>query len=74
MTAELVCNGQYVFDVIIVCEGNGGTTLETTMIPKAQSRVMVYAEVPSYLARMEDAQWTLTVKADDETVVYTLTH
>ncbi len=74
MTAELVCDGLYAFDVIIVCEGNNGTTLETTMIPQAQSRVLAYAEVPEELARREGAQWTLTITAGDESVTYMLKH
>ena len=70
--AEMVCNGKYRFHAMVVCESSGATKLDSQLIPGAAADVLIYAEVPQYLAEDADAVWTLELSAGTETATYTL--
>ena len=43
-----------------------------TMLPMAQARLVVFAEVPGWLAQDAQAQWSLEITAGGETMEYEL--
>ena len=70
--ASVICNDTYAFAAEMVCEGSEGTVLDTLLLPLAQARVIVYAEVPAYLAQDPDARWTIELTADGQTLTFDL--
>lgn len=72
MEAQLVYNDTYRYEAEIVCECNEGTALDTVLLPMAQARLVAYAEVPSYLAQDEQAQWCMEFTLGGETLSFDL--
>lgn len=70
--ASVIYNGQYAYEAELVCEAGEGTALDTTLLPLAQSRLIVYAEIPAALAQDAQAQWSIQLEADGETLVIDL--
>lgn len=70
--ASVICNDTYAFAAEVVCEGSEGAALDTLMLPLAQARVIVYAEVPAYLAQDPEARWTIALTADGQTLEFDL--
>jgi len=66
--AKVVYRDLYRFDASVVCEANQGRALDTLMLPMAQSRLLVYAEVPAYLAMEDDGAWKIELTVSGETL------
>jgi len=72
LEASVVYNGQYAYEAELVCEASGGTELESRLLPLAQARLIVYAEIPEALARDEQAQWSVVFAENGESLVIEL--
>jgi len=72
MEASVVYGGAYTYEATVVCERSEGRELDSSMLPMAQSRLIVYAEVPAHLAQDADAQWHIELSAGGETLKYVL--
>ena len=72
MKASVVYNGQYAYQAELVCEGSEGTALDTRLLPLAQSRLLVYAEIPAALAADEGAQWSIVLEHEGESLTIEL--
>ena len=70
--AKVVYGGKYEYEATIVCERNEGRELDSMLLPMAQSRMIVYAEVPAYLAQEEGADWRIELTANGETLEFEL--
>jgi len=62
----------YSFEASVVCERDAGQALDMTMLPMAQSRLVVFSEVPAWLAREASGNWRIELTADTEKLVYEL--
>ena len=71
-SARMVCNGAAAYEATVLCECDGGSRLDMTMLPMAQARLVVYAEVPGWLAQDESAAWSLHFTVGGETMEYEL--
>lgn len=72
MKASVVYNGQYAYQAELVCEGSKGTSLDTLLLPLAQTRLMIYAEIPAALAADEAAQWSIVLEHGGESLAIDL--
>lgn len=72
MEAQLVYNDAYRYEAEAACECNQGTALDTVLLPMAQTRLVVYAEVPAALAKDAQAQWRLELTLGGETLSFEL--
>lgn len=72
MEAQVVYNDNYAYEAVILCERDQGAALDTALVPLAHARLIVYAEVPAYLAQDENAQWKLTLIAGEQSIDYEL--
>ena len=72
MQASVICNGSYAYEANLVCECSEGTALDTLLLPLAQARLIVYAEVPAQLAQDSSVSWTIQLAADGETLEFEL--
>ncbi len=70
--ASVVYNGQYAYQAELACECSEGTELDATLLPMAQSRLLVYAEIPAALALDADAQWSIRLEQNGESLVIDL--
>lgn len=70
--AKVIYNETYAYEATLVCERDEGSELDTMLLPMAQSRLIVYAEVPASLMHDADAHWTIELTADGETLTYDL--
>ena len=71
LKARVLYNGSAAYEANVVCETGNGTGLDISMLPMAQSRLVIYAEVPGWLAA-EDGAWSLELTCGGETVEYDL--
>lgn len=71
-SAKVVYNGTAAYEATVLCECDGGTRLDMTMLPMAQARLVVFAEVPGWLAQDESAAWSLQITIGGETMEYEL--
>lgn len=58
------------YPCVLVCEADGGSRFDTSLIPQAESRLIVYAEIPRRIA--ESGGWTLELSAGDSLITYSL--
>lgn len=58
--------GEYEYSCVLVCETNGGDSLSTSLLPLAEARLLVYAEIPKTVAGQ--GEWALNLTAG-ETVI-----
>ena len=72
VSAKVIYNGTAAYDATVLCECDGGTRLDMTMLPMAQARLVVFAEVPGWLAEDAQAQWSLQITIGGETMEYEL--
>ena len=72
MDTQLVYNGRYAYEAELACECSDGTELDTRLLPMAQARLLVYAEIPSALAADEQAQWSIAFEMDGQSLVIDL--
>lgn len=72
MEAKLVYNDTYAYEATIVCERNEGGELDMSMLPMAESRLLVYAEIPASVARDEGASWRVELSAGSDKLEYEL--
>jgi len=70
--AKVVYNDGYEFEANVVCERDGGASLDMIMLPMAESRLIVYAEIPARLAAEQDASWRIVLTVDGESLEYEL--
>ena len=70
--AKIVCNDAYSFEANVVCERDAGESLDMTMLPMAQSRLIVYGEVPAWLAQEEQSAWKIELISGSESIEYEL--
>jgi len=70
--ASVIVNGEYVYAAEMVCEGSEGTALDTLLLPLGQARLIVYAEVPAYLAQDASVSWSIQLTADGQTLEFDL--
>ena len=71
LKARVIYGAGAAYDATVVCECGEGTALDVTMLPMAQARLVVYAEVPRWLAQ-EDGAWSLELTCGGETLEYDL--
>ena len=72
LDAKLVYGDKGSYSATILCERDAGMDFDTAMLPLAQSRLVIYAEIPAHLALAEGDVWTLEITAGGETLKYTL--
>lgn len=72
MEAQVVYNGRYAYEAELLCESSAGTALDVRLLPLAQARLIVCAEIPAQLAQDEQAQWSLVFTHDGETLSFDL--
>lgn len=72
LKARVIYNESAAFDATVVCESGEGTALDVSMLPMAQARLIVYAEVPGWLAMESGASWRIELTCGNETVGYAL--
>ena len=72
LTAQVVYGDNYAFEADLVCECDGGSDLDMSMLPMAQARLIVYAEVPAWIAEEEGASWRIVFTAADASLEYEL--
>jgi len=72
LEALVIANGQTAFPAELVCQTNQGAQLDTLLLPLAQSRLIVYAEVPAYLAQDPSITWTVQLTADGHNLEFLL--
>lgn len=72
LEAKVVYGGKYEFEATVLCESDEGSALDMTMLPMAQARLVLYAEIPAYLAQDNGAQWTVVLSAGDAGIEYEL--
>lgn len=72
LEAQVVYGDDYAFEADLVCECDNGTDLDMTMLPMAQARLIVYAEIPAWLAEEEGASWRIVFTASGENLEYEL--
>lgn len=70
--AKVIYGGSYEYEATVLCESDEGAALDMTMLPMAQARLVVYAEVPAYLAEEEGAAWSIRLSAGDAVLEYGL--
>lgn len=70
LKAEMICGG-VTFEAGAVCECSGKTALDMTLLPLAEARLIVYAEVPGNLVGT-DAGWRIRLTAGDAVLEYEL--
>lgn len=70
-SAVFTYNGKYDFAAQLFCENNAGTGFTSTLGALANSRMLVYAEIPAYLVA-EGGAWTLSINIDGVTSEYEL--
>ncbi|MBR6767811.1 MAG: peptidoglycan-binding protein [Clostridia bacterium] len=70
--ARIICNDTYIFEANVVCERDAGESLDMTMLPMAQSRLIVYGEVPAWLAGEEQSAWKIELISGSESIEYEL--
>lgn len=68
--AKAVFGGKYEYEATVLCEANGGTALDMSLLPMAQARLIVYAEVPPELAK--ESGWIIRLSAGDAALEYVL--
>lgn len=68
--AKAVFNGEYEYEAVVLCEVNGGTALDMMLLPMADARMIVYAEVPAALAK--ESGWVVRLTAGEASVEYVL--
>lgn len=69
LTATAVYNGTYRYECQVVCQANGGERFDSMLLPMAESRVVIFAEIPAALA---DEAFQLEVQLGSYLLTYTL--
>ena len=72
MEAKVIYNDAYAYEATIVCERNDGAELDMSMLPMAESRLMVYAEIPASVAKDENASWRVELSAGSDRLEFEL--
>ena len=72
LDASVIYNGQYAYEAELVCECSDSTALDTRLLPLAQARLMVYAEIPAALAQNDEAQWSIAFTCGDDSLIFEL--
>ena len=72
MKASLIYNDQVAYEAELVCECSEGTELDTMLLPMAQSRMIMYAEIPAALAQDSTASWSVCLEYNGESLVIDL--
>lgn len=72
LEARVIYNDTYAYEAVMLCERDQGTALDTALLPLAQSRLIICAEVPAWLAQDADASWRVEITAGDQTAEYEL--
>lgn len=70
--ASVIYNGEHAFRAEMVCEGNDGASLDTLLLPLENARLILYAELPAYLAKDPSAQWTVRLTAGGTSIDFDL--
>lgn len=70
--AKVIYGDKYAFEADLVCECDGGTDLDMSLLPMAQARLIIYAEIPAWLAEEEGASWRVVFNADGANLEYEL--
>ena len=70
--ATIVYNDSYSFEANVVCERDAGASLDMTMLPMAQSRLIVYGEIPAWLAASGEGAWRIVLECGGERLEYEL--
>jgi len=71
-SAKVIYNGKAAYEATVLCECDGGTRLDMAMLPMAQARLVVYAEIPGWLAQDASAAWSLEFAIGGETMEFEL--
>lgn len=69
--AKIIYNDTYSFEANVMCERDAGASMDVTMLPMAQSRLIVYGEIPAWL-QGENGAWRIELTADGESLEYEL--
>lgn len=72
MEASVFYNGRYAYEAELVCEVSDGAALDTRLLPMAQARLLVFAEIPASLAADEEAEWSISFELNGETLLIDL--
>lgn len=72
ITGKLVYDGVYEYPLTVLCERDGGLQFDTSMIPLADSRMVLYAEIPSSIAHDTEKEWKVVLNVGDAAQEYLL--
>lgn len=69
MSAVVKC-GEIAFPATIVCEADAGSRFDSSLLPMAESRMFVYAEIPESIAG--EGSWAVELTAGENVLTYTV--
>ena len=72
LEARVVYNGKVAYDAEMVCECSGGADLDVRLLPLAQARLLVYAEIPTAVAQDAQAEWSIVFESAGESLSFEL--
>ena len=72
LDARVIYEDGYAFDATVLCERDGRSGLDISMLPMARAQLVIYAEIPAYLAREANASWRIEISAGDELITFEL--
>ena len=72
MEAQVIYQGKYAYDATLLCERDGGSDLDMALLPLAEARLLVYAEIPAWLSQDTEAEWMLKLTIKDQSVEFEL--
>ena len=72
LDARVIYEDGYAFEATVLCERDGRSGLDISMLPMAQAQMVLYAEIPAYLAQETNASWRIEIAAGDELITFEL--
>jgi hypothetical protein len=69
MSAAITYEGMYTFSCSLTCERDEGSGFGESLIPLAESRLVIYAEIPRALAASA-GKWTLRIGKGEESLTW----
>lgn len=72
LDAKVIYEDGYTFDATVVCERDGRSDLDISLLPMAKAPLLVYAEIPAHLAMEENASWRIEISAQDDAITFDL--
>ncbi|MBE5782330.1 MAG: peptidoglycan-binding protein [Clostridiales bacterium] len=72
LDARVIYEDGYAFDATVVCERDGRSGLDISLLPMAKAPLLIYAEIPAHLAGEDEASWRIEISAREDTIKFDL--